>query len=71
MGNVKDTHTVCSAPRPHPLIPELGECVHNDTEHDVQSNGGHNDEERDVIEQPQSSHTPLTFWDQWNNLEGE
>ena len=38
--------------RPHPLIPKLGECVHDDTEHDVQSNGRHNDEEGDVKKQP-------------------
>ena len=41
-------YTVCTVP--YPLIPELRECVHNDTEHNVQSNGGHNNEEGDVIE---------------------
>ena len=59
-----------SQPYTHPLLPELRECVHNDTKHDVQSNGGYNDEERDVIEQAQPSHLPL-IWDQWNYLEGE
>ena len=29
----------------YPLIPELRESVDNDTEHDVQSNGGDDDEE--------------------------
>ena len=57
-------------PYTHPLLPELRECVHNDTKHNVQSNSGHNDEERDVIEQPQPSHTPI-FWDKWNYLQGE
>jgi len=41
-------YTVCTSP--YPLIPELRECVHSDTEHNVQSNGGHNNEEGDVIE---------------------
>ena len=36
----------------HPLIPKLRECIHDDTEHNVQSNGSHNDEERDVKKQP-------------------
>ena len=51
-------------------MPELRESIHNDTKHDVQPNSGNNDEERDVIEQPQPSHLPL-IWDQWNYLEGE
>ena len=59
-----------SRPYTHPLFPELRERVHNDTKHNVQSNGGYNDEERDVIEQSQPSHTPI-FWDQWNYLQGQ
>ena len=32
----------------YPFIPEFREGVHNDTEHDVQTNCGHNDEEGQV-----------------------
>lgn len=36
----------------HPLIPELREGVDNDTKDNVETNGGHNDEEGHVIEEP-------------------
>ena len=28
----------------YPLISQLRECIHNDTKHNVQADGGHNDE---------------------------
>lgn len=29
----------------YPFISQLRECIHNDTKHDIQTNGGHNDKE--------------------------
>ena len=37
-----------SASATHPLIPELREGVHNDTEHNVQSNGRDDDKKGNV-----------------------
>ena len=41
------------------FIPELREGVNDDTEDNVETNGGHDDEEGHVIEQSQRSHTEL------------
>lgn len=51
----------------HPFIPELWEGVNNDTKDYVETNGGHNDEEGYVIEEPQRSHTEL-LRNKGNNL---
>lgn len=39
---------------PDLCIPEFRECVHDDAEHNVQTNSGHNDEEGDVKDESDS-----------------
>ena len=39
----------------HSLVSELRECIHNDTEHNVQTNGGDNDKETQVEQQSPSN----------------
>ena len=41
------------------FIPELRKGVDNDTKDNVETNGGHNDEEGHIIEQSQCSHAEL------------
>ena len=43
----------------YPLISKLRESIHYDTKHNVETNGGHNDEEGDIIDKTQSRHTKL------------
>lgn len=34
----------------HPFISQFRECIHDDTKHNVKSNGRHNDEKCEIIE---------------------
>ena len=51
----------------YPLIPEFRECVDNNTEHNGQTNGCHNDEEGDIVQQAETKHIEL-LWNQGDNL---
>ena len=60
--NRREQHIKSSTQNPYtektqktnPLIPELRECVDNDTEHNVQSNSSHNNEEGDIEQDTQA-----------------
>ena len=58
--NISDTH---------PLVSELREGVHNYTKDNVETNGCHNNEERDVIDQPKGIHPKIIRGYQWNKLQ--
>ena len=53
----------------HPIVPELREGVNDDTKHNVQSNGGDNDEEGHIEQQAQAHHLIL-LWGQGDYLRG-